>query len=184
VYLLTWTIIPVLQEMEEAGDFESSARMRRSLKSNGMFYLWMLVGAVVGLVLLVLLDAGGDMGLVTFLKCLATIWGMLLLMGLMGYALVEVPRTMWRNADPATYLEYLHKRVTEMEQEVEESIDEFKRVSAYVLLLKKTCQEELILKYCEASEGMVPPQLKKLQSNHYEGVLRTTGYLDTYPFSL
>ncbi len=78
--------------------------MRRSLKSNGIFYLWMLVGAVVGLVLLLLLDAGGEMGLVTFLKCLATIWGMLLLMGLMGYGLVEVPRTMWRNADPGTYL--------------------------------------------------------------------------------
>lgn len=31
---------------------------------------------------------------------------------------------------------------------------------------------------------MVPPQLKKLQNSHYESVLRNTGYLDTYPFSL
>lgn len=92
----------------------------------------------MGLIVLVLLDAGGEMGLITFLKCLATIWGMLLLMGLIGYGLVEVPTTMWRNADPKTYLQYLHKRVTETEQEVEESIDEYKRVAAYIVLLNKS----------------------------------------------
>lgn len=111
VYLLTWTIIPVLQEWEDSGDLESSARLKRSLRSNGLFYLAMIVGAVVFLLILILLNAGGEMGLITFLKCLATIWGMLLLMVLMGYGLVEVPKTMWRNADPAQYLDYLHHRV-------------------------------------------------------------------------
>lgn len=121
------------------------------MKSNGIFYLAMIVGAVVFLIVLVLLDAGGEMGLITFLKCLATIWGMLLLMGLMGYALVEVPRTMWRNADPKEYLVYLHHRVEEMEEEVEGSIVEFKKVAGYVSHLKRNMSEELIIKYCEAS---------------------------------
>ena len=116
VYILTWTIIPILQEWEDAGDFESKDRLKRSLRSNGMFYLIMIVGAVVFLIILVLLNAGGEMGLITFLKCLATIWGMLLLMVLMGYALVEVPKTMWRNANPSDYLEYLYHRITEMEE--------------------------------------------------------------------
>jgi hypothetical protein len=48
----------------------------------------MLVGAIIFLALLIWLNAGGEMGLITFLKCLATIWGFLLLMSLMGYALV------------------------------------------------------------------------------------------------
>jgi hypothetical protein len=34
-------------------------RMKRSLKSNGIFYLYMIIGAVVGLILLILLNAGG-----------------------------------------------------------------------------------------------------------------------------
>lgn len=62
--------------------------MKRSLKSNGIFYLYMIIGAVVALIALILLNAGGEMGLITFLKCLATIWGILLQMVLMGYALV------------------------------------------------------------------------------------------------
>ena len=55
----------------------------------------MIIGAVIGLIALILLNAGGEMGLITFLKCLATIWGILLQMILMGYALVEIPKTMW-----------------------------------------------------------------------------------------
>lgn len=78
--------------------------MKRSLKSNGIFYLYMIIGAVIGLIALILLNAGGEMGLITFLKCLATIWGILLQMILMGYALVEIPKTMWRNANPNDYL--------------------------------------------------------------------------------
>ena len=78
--------------------------MKRSLKSNGIFYLYMIVGAVIGLIALILLNAGGEKGLITFLKCLATIWGILLQMILMGYALVEIPKTMWRNANPNDYL--------------------------------------------------------------------------------
>jgi hypothetical protein len=88
VYLLTWTIIPVLQEWEDAGDLESNARMKRSLKINGIFYLVLIVIAIVALIIMIFLDVGGEMGLIVFLKCLATIWGMLLLMVLLGYALV------------------------------------------------------------------------------------------------
>ncbi len=43
VYLLTWTLIPVLQGQEDAGDLDKNARLKRSLRSNGLFYLTMLV---------------------------------------------------------------------------------------------------------------------------------------------
>ena len=95
--------------------------MKRSLRSNGMFYLWLIVGAVVGLIVLILLNAGGEMGLITFLKCLATMWGMLLLMILMGYSLVEVPKTMWRNAQPKDYLTYLYQKISEVEEDVNDA---------------------------------------------------------------
>ncbi len=90
--------------------------MRRSLRINGIFYLWLILAAVIGLVVLIFLNAGGEMGLITFLKCLATSWGMLLLMMLMGYSLVEVPKTLWRNAMPTDYLSYLYQRVAEVEE--------------------------------------------------------------------
>lgn len=59
VYLLTWTIIPVLQEWENSGDLLSSDRLKRSLRVNGVFYLYMLIGAIICLCLLVYFDVGG-----------------------------------------------------------------------------------------------------------------------------
>ena len=78
VYILTWTIIPVLQEWENSGDFKSSDRLKRSLKVNGLFYLYMIIGAIVSLGALIWFDLAGDMGLITYLKSLASAWGIFL----------------------------------------------------------------------------------------------------------
>ena len=88
VYLLTWTVIPVLQEWEDAGDLDSSDRLKRSLRANGIFYLILLAISVVFLILILVLGVAEQMGLLIFLKCLATMWGMLLLMILLGYSMV------------------------------------------------------------------------------------------------
>lgn len=124
VYLLTWTIIPVLQEWENSGDLNSMDRLKRSLKSNGIFYLYMLVGGVVFLVIMILLDVAGDMGLITYLKCLASAFGMFLLMLLMGYGMVEIPRSHWRTGDLTAEVKYLHGRIKSSEDEQEEAREE------------------------------------------------------------
>lgn len=88
MYILTWTIIPVLQEWENSGDLKSIDRIKRSLKVNGLFYLYMIIGAVVILIPLVFFNVGGDMGLITYAKCLATCWGIFLQIAMMGYSIV------------------------------------------------------------------------------------------------
>lgn len=100
VYILTWTIIPLLQEWENSGDLKSIDRMKRSLKVNGIFYFWMLVGGIVVLILLIVFNVAGDMGLITYLKCLATCWGIFLQMVMMGYGIVEIPRSLNLNSQP------------------------------------------------------------------------------------
>lgn len=54
------------------------------------------------------------MGLVTYLKCLATCWGILLQMVMMGYAIVEIPRTLWTEAHPEKNLNYFFKKIPEI----------------------------------------------------------------------
>ena len=115
VYLLTWTIIPVLQEWENSGDIESKDRLKRSLRVNGVFYLQMLAGGIICLFFLIYFNVGGEMGLRTYLKCLATCWGILLQMIMMGYAMVEIPRSLWMYAFPSKYLKYCYRKVRELE---------------------------------------------------------------------
>ena len=111
VYLLTWTIIPVLQFSESAGDLDPKDRLRRSIKYNVIWYAWMLAGAIILLILLLYLDIAGSMGLMTYLKCLASCWGIFLLMVMMGYAMVEIPRSLWMTGNFEEYLKYCYKKV-------------------------------------------------------------------------
>ena len=45
-------------------------------------------------------------------------WGMFLLMIFLGYALVEIPKTMWNHSDIDKYLRYLYRKIYEVEDEV------------------------------------------------------------------
>ena len=126
------------------------------------------------------------MGLLIFLKCLATIWGMLLLMVLLGYSMVEVPRTMWRNAHPSQYLRYLYQKIYEMEDEVEDARKQFKLVAAYVSYTRKNTEDPDLLAYCDASEDMIPTHLQSIISSSFERIITSTHlkYLESYPISL
>lgn len=111
-------------------------RLKRSLKSNGVFYVYMLVGAVVFLIILIMINAAGDMGLITFLKCLASAFGMFLLMILLGYGMVEIPRTHWRTGDLSMEVKYLHHRISDCENEKEDAREELEEVACHVFRLK------------------------------------------------
>jgi hypothetical protein len=55
----------------------------------------MAVGGILGLIIFFLLDSSQGINLPIYLKALATAFGIFLLMLLMGYAMVEIPRSLW-----------------------------------------------------------------------------------------
>ena len=77
------------------------------------------------------------MGLFTLLKCLATSWGILLLIILLGYSLVEIPKTLWQNADPKVYLTYLYHKVIEMSVEMDACLTEFQKIDSYINFVQR-----------------------------------------------
>jgi hypothetical protein len=85
------------------------------LKFNGIFYLWMLIGGALILILLIVFNVAGDMGLITYLKCLATCWGIFLQIVMMGYAIVEIPRSLNLNSSPQRKLIYFYSLIPDTE---------------------------------------------------------------------
>ena len=135
VYILTWTIIPLLQGWENAGDIKSLDRMQRSLMENAVVYLYMLVGGIIFLLFLLFFDIAGDMGLLTYLKCLSISFGVFLLMIIMGYAMVEIPRTLWNESEPKLFLSYLYSKIISLDDELQEA--EF-TLRKYISFIHKT----------------------------------------------
>ena len=46
IYVLSWLVIPIVQEYERAGDFTPPEKLWRSIKNNLYFYLITLVAGV------------------------------------------------------------------------------------------------------------------------------------------
>lgn len=98
-FFLCWTIVPLLQGYEESGYRKTNERLCNSLKVNGIFYLVILVAAILFLWLVIALDLPGQYDLMTFIKSAANCWGIFLIMVLLGYGLVNIPQSHWRTTN-------------------------------------------------------------------------------------
>ncbi|KAI8823560.1 LMBR1-like membrane protein-domain-containing protein [Fimicolochytrium jonesii] len=107
MFCLTWFTIPILQSWVRAGDFKFRRRLWAALKDNLIY--WSILGGV-GLVsliyILVVAKISQDILLVMGMAA-ANAWGLLLITVMMGYGLVEVPRTLWYSANTTWSLRYM-----------------------------------------------------------------------------
>ena len=118
---LTWFVLPLHQIYEDAGDFTVTARLMTSLRENLIFYA-VLLG--VGLLGIVVLTANGAMtvtGVTSFSIASATSFGIVAGIFLLGYGVVEVPRSIWRSANIQKRPTFLYRKVGEVSSALEDA---------------------------------------------------------------
>lgn len=127
--LLTWLIMPLMQSYLKAGEFTFKGKLRSALIDNAIYYGSYLT--ICG-VLLVYIALKPDVYLDwPKLKAIASsasnTWGLFLLVLLLGYALVEVPRSLWNNAKQGFTLQYAYFKSAKLsteKAEAEEHVDD------------------------------------------------------------
>ncbi len=98
LFILCWTLIPLVSEFVSAVDIDPNDRIKRSLSNNFRFYIMIIVLGLGFIVYILLTGTADEIGLNTFLKSLANSYGVALIIGLLGYSLITVPRTHMRTA--------------------------------------------------------------------------------------
>lgn len=111
--------------------------MRTSLKENIVFYLVAgkaiftstLLGILVAvMVIVVVIIRGITMSdIVPFLAISSNMWGLFVLILLLGYGLVEVPRQLWRKANQAVALKFCAFNAVRLEGDLSEAQDELRK---------------------------------------------------------
>lgn len=124
-FLLTWAVVPIIQGYEDAGDFNMIERLKTSLHANLVFYL--IVGSIglVGVILLITMHrhwSGGVMGLA--MACSNT-FGLVTGAFLLGFALNEIPKSIWKNADWTVRQKVLSHKVAKMAVKLDDAHQEF-----------------------------------------------------------
>ena len=127
--LLTWLFIPVLQHFSVSGAHGVLGRLWYAVNKLWKFYV--IVGALAILGILTA-AAFGELELATLPQLIVTLsntYGLVAIMALLGYGLVEVPRVLWRRSFPETRLKWhLHRvgracnRLAKAAEELEQSL--------------------------------------------------------------
>ncbi|XP_059476007.1 LMBR1 domain-containing protein 2 homolog isoform X2 [Neocloeon triangulifer] len=120
---LTWLILPLMQSYTKAGDFTVKGKLRSALIDNAIYYSTYLFICCVLFVYLVLkpgLDVDGSK-LKVIASSASNTWGLFLLVLLLGHALVEVPRSLWRASSYGHSLSKAYFRTAKLSSERSES---------------------------------------------------------------
>uniref|UniRef100_A0A1I8N4D3 LMBR1-like membrane protein n=1 Tax=Musca domestica TaxID=7370 RepID=A0A1I8N4D3_MUSDO len=112
---LTWLIMPLMQSYLKAGDFTIKGKLKSALIENAIYYGSYLF--ICGILLIYIAAKGVSLDwqkLKAIASSASNTWGLFLLVLLLGYALVEVPRSLWNNAKPGFTLQYAYFKAAKL----------------------------------------------------------------------
>ncbi|TYZ63407.1 hypothetical protein PybrP1_008356 [[Pythium] brassicae (nom. inval.)] len=139
-FLLSWLVLPFLTELCQNGEFLLDRRIVSSIKR--LVLHWTILSATCGVVVIYLVCVGhlSLFGLVGLAMASANTYGLLWLIALLGFGLVDVPRSFWRLRGPANRLKELHFRAVQVHEERMEAKFELEDAAEAV----NTCYERML----------------------------------------
>lgn len=124
----------MMQSYSKAGDFDVKGKLKSALVDNAIYYGSYLT--ICGILLIYIALKPGVYLDWSKTKAIASsasnTWGLFLLILLLGYALVEVPRNLWNNSKKNYTLTYTYFRIAKLSTdkcEAEENMDDILDVS-------------------------------------------------------
>lgn len=155
--LLSWILLPMMQSYVYAGDFTIWGKIKTALFENALWYGSYLVifgGLLVYVALKPQLDINGENIKLIGITASNT-WGLLLLVLLLGYGLVELPRNAWNMSLPDLRLEEAYFKISKLCTEKEDAEEELADVLAEV---KRSSEE---IKYNSDLRSYIDTIIKK-----------------------
>ena len=137
--LLTWLLLPMTEATMSAGDFTLWAKIKSALKEQVVVYASLLVVGI-GVYLYLTFHEGMKQGQLKQTAMMASnMWGLFMVILLLGYGLVDVPRRLWRGTTTEYELRSMQFRASKLYSEIadatgagEDVEDEIKTVASQI----------------------------------------------------
>lgn len=171
---LTWLLLPMMQSYSRAGDFTVMGKIKSALIENALYYgTYLLIFGVCLIYVAARPDLHIDAEKLKVIGVTASnTWGLFLLVLLLGYGLVEVPRLVWNNAKHSYMLSRTYFKIakqstekTEAEENLEDVLEEVKQAAEKI-------------RYNHALRKHVETILEKCPESVRNSVSRTEDYED------
>ncbi|ABN65574.2 predicted protein [Scheffersomyces stipitis CBS 6054] len=141
-FLLTWLLLPILQEFYRSGHHNKLSKLKDALRSNLKFQAVMLAVSVIGLIYL-LLEVGLSFGhLKSMIIALSHIYALILALWLMAHGLISIPRNRWIEGNVVQSLNHDYLKLPRLVDSLEDVKISFKEEVLQVLVLQKNFTSE------------------------------------------
>lgn len=117
IQLLTWIILPLMQSYSMSGEFTSLGKLRSAFIENAIYYGSFAIIFFFVLIYVAIKSHLGWSQLRVICTTASNSWGLFLLVVLMGYGLVELPRSCFNTSLHGRQLTYLYFKVAKMSAE-------------------------------------------------------------------
>lgn len=116
IFSFCWVILPLLKNFMTAGEFTFLTKALRALivRLNYLIFLCvLLIAFVIYLAVIAELD---KKSIQAFLIAMGNVWGLLLIIILMGYGVVAIPRLWWYKGNYEKSLNYLRLKAVQIDE--------------------------------------------------------------------
>lgn len=134
--VLTWLIMPMMQSYAKTGDFTVLGKIKSALIENAIFYgTYLLIFGICLIYVAAHVNIDGEKLKVIGVTASNT-WGLFVLVLMLGYGLVDVPRSLWNKSKKGYMLSNTYFKIaklstekTEAEEALEDVLEETKRTA-------------------------------------------------------
>uniref|UniRef100_A0A915PT97 Uncharacterized protein n=1 Tax=Setaria digitata TaxID=48799 RepID=A0A915PT97_9BILA len=145
--LLTWFVLPLMQSYSDAGDFSTLGKLRSAIYSNAVYYGTYVTVFFMEHLKVIIISASNT-------------WGLFLLVVLLGYGLIEVPRQFWQMGSRDYRLNKTYFDIDKLsadKNDADDTLQELYKEARSVLML--LCNEHILRGYAETVVAKFPPEL-------------------------
>ena len=160
-FLFTWVFNPIIASFVSSADFTFTARMAASFKENILVYVVSGVVTVLGVLLLIFSGKLTWEGIPGVISAAGNVFGLVVVVLLLAYGLVDVPRSIWRYSDLDAWSLHATKKVGKLHKKVEEAMSELKISAALAanmskLISKRDSLRKYVDQINEEISGAIP----------------------------
>lgn len=167
---LSWLVIPILQCYLRSGHFTFLGRLRYSIITNMVWYGSYLLIFGCFLIYLGVKDEISWINIKTAIASASNTWSLILLVLLMGYGLVDVPRNLWRKSNMINYLNFQYFQIAKLHEEIvdnHEKLDEI--IEKLIVASNQAIGKKPYQEYLEIITGKLPEETRlKLERKSLE----------------
>uniref|UniRef100_A0A8D8RSA0 LMBR1 domain-containing protein 2 homolog n=1 Tax=Cacopsylla melanoneura TaxID=428564 RepID=A0A8D8RSA0_9HEMI len=200
---LTWFLLPLMQSYAKAGEFHFKLKLKCALYDNFIYYASFFALALLLLVYLMIkqLDVFNIQRLKAIASSASNTWGLFLLVLLLGYALVDIPRELWLSGKRRHLLNKAYFKLSklsvdksEAEETLHDILDSLQIVDQYIGVTDVLYQylstinqkipghvKQNMRRQQRVDEDIIPPSYKTLVNLHSQLIkaLQTYGRTHT-----